>query len=199
MLMLTSPELWALERRTDLDLTGVLADLAVRDRGEGFDEVALLGLVCRGPAAADLSENIVVHPTTASLLHLLAVATDGFNTLSIGAQQVGSTRYLESDGGFVSIEKGANDVYGFQAVVTEADLPTFVASNIVAAMSREGSELTDVVVRRTNASDDDDVVALRKADEGSYVIEPQGTSFDDLETLVGVLSGAIDDLQEVMV
>lgn len=194
MLLMTSPELWALARRTSLELRDSLVNLDVRDRGEEFDEVALLGLVCRGPAAADITETIVLHPMTAEVFAQLTSASGGFNTLSIGAQQLGSTRYLSTKDGFVSIEKGANDVYGFQLVRAEAPLPSFIAGNIIASMSMDGSELSDVVVRRTSATDGGPVAGLRRAPDGSLVVEPAGKSYSSLDETAAALATAIGEL-----
>lgn len=194
MLLLTSAELWALERRTDLELAPALNELQVADRGKEFDEVALLGLVCRGPAAADIYENIVMHPTTSTMLELLVDASEGFNTLSFNNEQLGSTRYLAAVGGLVSIEKGANDIYGFQAIATEADLPTFIAGSIVSSMTIEGSGISDVVVSRTDATDESPLAGLRKTPDGSLVVEPSGQSVESLEDAVSLVSAAIAEL-----
>ena len=187
MLLLTSPELWAIARGSDLDLAPTLTAMGVNDRGEQFDEVAMLGLTCRGPVLADDDSNLILHPLTAAVLERLIGADDGFTSMIISETKIGARSIRRTVDGFISIERGATDVYGFQLIESEKELEYYVAEQMVSVLTLVDGDVRDIATARTGAADDALVAGLSvNLDRTLVTVQPSGESVDynDADRLV---------------
>lgn len=179
MILISGPELWALNRRTDIGLTESLHELAIPDRGAEFDEVALLGLICRGPATTGDNEEIILHPLFSQALEQLAVATAEFATLVVADDRVGGRRYFSLDmGGFMTIERGASEIISIQLVESERPIAEYVAEAACSAFVQPGTSAREVLVGRSGAGEEAPLVGIRSDDAGDVWLEPSGESVD---------------------
>ena len=187
MLLLTSPELWAIARGSDLDLAPTLTDLGINDRGEQFDEVAMLGLTCRGPVLVDDDFNLILHPLTAAVLERLIGADDGFTAMIMSDSKIGARSVRRTHDGFISIERGATDVYGFKLIESTKELDYYMAEQMVSILTLVDGGVRDIAAARTGAPDDAPVAGLSvNLDRTVVTVQPSGESVDynDAERLV---------------
>lgn len=200
MLLISGPELWALDRRTDIGLADSLRELAIPDRGAEVDEVALLGLICRGPATTGDNEEIILHPLFTDVLEQLCAAKAEFATLVVGDDRVGGRRYFSLDaGGFMTIERGASEIISIQLIESERPIADYVAEAACSAFVQPGISVREVIVGRSGAGEDGVLVGIRRDDTGDVWLEPSGEAVDpdaDLRVFVDQMKESMSTFAE---